>query len=42
MRRRIHIEFAEPVMGPLVFGYGAHFGLGQMVPAPTAVGMRSR
>ena len=22
------IEFAEPVAGPLYFGYGCHFGLG--------------
>jgi len=26
------ITFPEPVMGPLAFGYGAHFGLGQLVP----------
>jgi CRISPR-associated protein Csb2 len=25
------IEFAEPVLGPLAFGYGAHFGLGLFV-----------
>ncbi|MCW5558053.1 MAG: hypothetical protein KIT22_09530, partial [Verrucomicrobiae bacterium] len=27
------ITFAEPVTGPLAFGYGAHFGLGLFVPA---------
>jgi CRISPR-associated protein Csb2 len=27
------IKFAEPVRGPLVFGYGAQFGLGLFVPA---------
>lgn len=27
------IKFAEPVRGPLIFGYGAHFGLGLFVPA---------
>ena len=26
------ITFAEPVAGPLAFGYGAHFGLGLFVP----------
>lgn len=26
------ISFAEPVFGPLAFGFGAHFGLGQLVP----------
>jgi CRISPR-associated protein Csb2 len=26
------ITFAEPVSGPFVFGYGAHFGLGLFVP----------
>jgi CRISPR-associated protein Csb2 len=26
------IEFSEPVSGPIVLGYGAHFGLGQFVP----------
>jgi CRISPR-associated protein Csb2 len=24
----LEVEFAEPVQGPLAFGYGAHFGLG--------------
>lgn len=28
------ITFAEPVRGPIALGYGAHFGLGQFVPAP--------
>ena len=27
------IEFPEPVQGPLLLGYGCHFGLGLMVPA---------
>ena len=27
------IEFAEPVSGPLCFGYGCHFGLGLFTPA---------
>jgi CRISPR-associated protein Csb2 len=27
------LEFAEPVTGPLCFGYGCHFGLGLFVPA---------
>lgn len=27
------ITFAEPVRGPLAFGYGSHFGLGLFVPA---------
>lgn len=27
------ITFSEPVLGPLAFGYGAHFGLGLFVPA---------
>jgi CRISPR-associated protein Csb2 len=27
------IEFAEPVAGPLCFGYGCHFGLGLFAPA---------
>jgi CRISPR-associated protein Csb2 len=27
------IDFAEPVAGPLCFGYGCHFGLGLFVPA---------
>jgi CRISPR-associated protein Csb2 len=26
------IRFAEPVRGPLAFGYGAHYGLGLFVP----------
>jgi CRISPR-associated protein Csb2 len=26
------LEFPHPVAGPLVLGYGAHFGLGQFVP----------
>jgi CRISPR-associated protein Csb2 len=26
------LTFAEPVPGPLAFGYGAHFGLGLFVP----------
>jgi CRISPR-associated protein Csb2 len=30
------IEFLEPVRGPLVFGYGRHFGLGQFVPEGAA------
>jgi len=29
------ITFPKPVNGPLTFGYGAHFGLGLFVPAPT-------
>lgn len=28
----IEIEFAEPQPGPIALGYGAHFGLGLMVP----------
>lgn len=27
------LTFAKPVLGPLAFGYGAHFGLGLFVPA---------
>ncbi|MGH6814986.1 MAG: type I-G CRISPR-associated protein Csb2 [Hyphomicrobiaceae bacterium] len=27
------LAFGEPVTGPLAFGFGAHFGLGLMVPA---------
>jgi CRISPR-associated protein Csb2 len=27
------ITFPDPVAGPLVFGYGSHFGLGLFVPA---------
>jgi len=27
------LTFAEPISGPLAFGYGAHFGLGLFVPA---------
>jgi len=27
-----NITFTEPVLGPLSFGFGAHFGLGQLVP----------
>ncbi len=34
-----HIEFQEPVRGPLAFGYGAHFGLGLFVPAWTGWGV---
>ena len=30
--RGFKITFAEPVSGPLAFGYGAHFGLGLFVP----------
>lgn len=30
------LTFADPVAGPLAFGFGAHFGLGLLVPAPTA------
>jgi CRISPR-associated protein Csb2 len=26
------VEFSEDVVGPLAFGYGAHFGLGQLIP----------
>jgi len=26
------VTFSEPVTGPLAFGYGAHFGLGQLLP----------
>ena len=26
-----HIEFPEPVLGPLLLGYGCHYGLGQFV-----------
>jgi CRISPR-associated protein Csb2 len=26
------IKFDEPVSGPLAFGYGGHFGLGQLLP----------
>lgn len=28
-----HLEFSEPIQGPLAFGYGSHFGLGLFVPA---------
>jgi CRISPR-associated protein Csb2 len=30
--KAFQIRFAEPVCGPLAFGYGAHFGLGLFVP----------
>lgn len=30
------LTFAEPVAGPLAVGFGAHLGLGQLVPALTA------
>ena len=30
--RGFRITFATPVVGPLAFGYGAHFGLGLFVP----------
>lgn len=30
----LRVEFANPVQGPLVFGYGAHYGLGQFRPEP--------
>lgn len=30
--RAFQIRFAEPVRGPLAFGYGVHFGLGLFVP----------
>jgi CRISPR-associated protein Csb2 len=26
------IEFSKPVVGPLSFGYGCHFGLGTFIP----------
>jgi CRISPR-associated protein Csb2 len=26
------VDFAEPISGPLAFGFGAHFGLGLLVP----------
>ena len=26
------VAFPEPVVGPLAFGFGAHFGLGQLMP----------
>lgn len=26
------VTFTEPVLGPLAFGFGAHFGLGQVLP----------
>jgi CRISPR-associated protein Csb2 len=29
------VAFAEPVAGPIAIGYGAHFGLGLLVPADT-------
>lgn len=28
----VRVTFAEPVSGPLAFGFGAHFGLGLMMP----------
>jgi CRISPR-associated protein Csb2 len=31
--RAVALQFAEPVWGPLAFGFGAHFGLGLMEPA---------
>jgi CRISPR-associated protein Csb2 len=30
------LEFEKPIAGPLALGYGAHFGLGQFVAAPSA------
>jgi CRISPR-associated protein Csb2 len=29
---RLRIRFEHPIIGPLVLGYGAHFGLGMFVP----------
>jgi CRISPR-associated protein Csb2 len=29
----LRLTFREPVQGPIVFGYGCHFGLGQFIPA---------
>lgn len=31
---RPEVVFAEPVRGPLAFGFGAHFGLGLLRPTP--------
>lgn len=28
----VRLEFPDPVVGPLAFGFGAHFGLGLLVP----------
>ena len=30
---KLNIEFAEPVRGPVAFGYACHFGMGLFVPA---------
>ncbi len=32
-----HIEFAEPVRGPIALGYGCHFGLGLFTPEPDRI-----
>jgi len=36
------LTFAEPVSGPLAFGYGAHFGLGLFVPASQLSNLKSQ
>ena len=28
-----HVTFRESIVGPLAFGYGAHFGLGLFIPS---------
>ena len=30
---RIHVTFAKPLSGPMVIGYGSHYGLGLFLPA---------
>lgn len=36
------VTFPEPVEGPIALGYGAHFGLGLLVPADAEPGERGR
>lgn len=33
----VSLEFIEPVLGPMAFGYSCHFGLGQLVPREAGV-----
>lgn len=30
-RYAVHLEFPEPVRGPIALGYGGHFGLGVFI-----------
>jgi CRISPR-associated protein Csb2 len=37
---RVKLQFAQPVAGPMVLGYAAHFGLGAMTPVRESVGVQ--